>query len=388
MINILKKNECCGCSACAQRCPHNCIEMREDEKGFYYPFVNTEQCNNCGLCNKVCPSIHLLNQNTNSNYKIFAAINSDQEIRIKSSSGGIFYLIANYTISQGGVVFGARFDEHWNVIHSFTETKEGLEAFMGSKYIQSKIENSYQQVLHFLKEGRYVLFSGTLCQIEGLNLLLRKKYPNLLTVAIACHSVSSPKVWKEYLKGLKLNKITNINFRDKKISWEKYGLKINYGDNKVFFQTHDENAFLQLFLHGLTTRPSCFNCPAKNTISSADIIIGDCWGINQILPDFKNDHKGISFIQCQTNHGFQIINKIDLTGRDIPYEHVIKYNGGLTQRLKMPNNYDLFWSSFLQCSNKLKILTQFSKPFLPSPTIRIKKYVSKLTYHIFNKSFV
>ena len=204
MIDIIDKTLCCGCAACVQRCPKQCITLHEDHEGFLYPKVDTETCIDCGLCEKVCP---ILNEgNKREPLKVYAAINKDEKIRLESSSGGIFTMLAEQTIGEGGVVFGARFDENWQVRLDYTETIEGIAAFRGSKYVQARTENIYQQAEKFLKEGRKVLFTGTPCQIAGLKKFLRKEYANLLAVDFVCHGVPSPKVWAKYLQELLASK--------------------------------------------------------------------------------------------------------------------------------------------------------------------------------------
>lgn len=198
MIHITDKRDCCGCNSCVQRCPKSCIRMREDDEGFLYPEVDESVCIDCGLCEKVCPVIHQARENRP--IVVCAAKNKSEEIRYQSSSGGVFTALANEIIREGGVVFGAGFDENWEVKHDCTETVEGLSAFRGSKYVQSRIGDSFKKAEQFLKIGRTVLFSGTPCQIAGLKRFLRKEYDNLLTVDFICHGVPSPGVWREYLK--------------------------------------------------------------------------------------------------------------------------------------------------------------------------------------------
>lgn len=198
MIHITDKKNCCGCSACVQRCPKQCIRLEEDTEGFLYPQVDEETCIKCGLCEKVCP---ILNQADKlSVLEVLAVKNPNDEERMNSSSGGVFLPLAKEVINQGGVVFGAVYDESWEVHHVYAEKIEDVYPMMGSKYLQSKIENSFKDAEHFLKQGREVLFVGSPCQIAGLRTYLRnKEYPNLLAVDFLCHGVPSPGVWRRYL---------------------------------------------------------------------------------------------------------------------------------------------------------------------------------------------
>lgn len=245
MINIEDKKECCGCSACVQRCPKQCIVMKEDEEGFLYPVVDKEVCIDCGLCEQVCPVLR--QREEREPLEVYAAFNKNEEVRMQSSSGGIFTALAEPIIKEGGVVFGARFNEDWEVVHDYVETVEGLSAFRGSKYVQSRIGCTFSQAEQFLKQGRKVLFSGTPCQIAGLKLFLRKEYENLLSVDFICHGVPSPGVWRQYLnefivyqgnkkkisffpsKPIILNSIRDISrieFRNKRLGWKKYSFAL------------------------------------------------------------------------------------------------------------------------------------------------------------------
>ena len=209
MIHITDREKCCGCEACIQRCPQQCITLHEDGEGFLYPETDEGRCIDCGLCEKVCPVIF---QGTGRRpLNVYAAKNPDEEIRWESSSGGVFTLLAEKILSEGGVVFGARFDARWEVVHDYTENVEGLSAFRGSKYVQSRIGDSFRQTECFLKTGRKVLFSGTPCQIAGLKLFLKKEYDNLLTVDFICQGVPSPGVWRKYLKEIAARRAAGKN---------------------------------------------------------------------------------------------------------------------------------------------------------------------------------
>lgn len=198
MLQLTDKQDCCGCHACASVCARQCITMQEDNEGFLYPVVDASTCTDCGLCEKVCPVIN--QDEPRKPLKVYAAKNRNEEIRRQSSSGGIFTPLAESVIRDGGVVFGAKFDKDWNVVHAWTDTIEGITDFRGSKYVQSTIGDAYREAREFLKQGRKVLFSGTPCQIAGLRKFLRKEYDNLLAVDVVCHGVPSPLVWRKYLE--------------------------------------------------------------------------------------------------------------------------------------------------------------------------------------------
>lgn len=219
MINISSKEDCCGCSACINICPKHCIHFKEDSEGFLYPEVDIKQCINCNLCTKVCPVIRPFKENYPR--KTYACINPNNEIRMNSSSGGIFSLIAEKVIQNNGIVFGAIFDSQWQVIHSSTKDINSLYKFRGSKYTQSFIGDSYQKIKLLLENNTLVLFVGTPCQVSGLLHYLNKQYHNLITVDFSCHGVASPKVWKLYLHEfcsrhhIEFQNIQSINFRAK-----------------------------------------------------------------------------------------------------------------------------------------------------------------------------
>ena len=238
--------DCCGCSACAQTCPRQCIRMIPDSEGFEYPHVDLTACIDCGLCSLVCP---VLKQNTaKTPLQAYAAKNNDEETRRLSSSGGVFTSLAESVLKRGGVVFGASFDRNWDTVHTYTGNIDGLSAFRGSKYTQSRIGTSYRDAETFLNEGREVLFSGTPCQIAGLKGFLRKDYSRLFTVEILCHGVPSPKVWQKYLDGRKkkhhCSRIIRINFRDKGKGWKRYRLVIEFENGKTYAMSHKRDRFL------------------------------------------------------------------------------------------------------------------------------------------------
>lgn len=351
MINILDKSKCCGCSACLHICPKHSITFKEDQEGFLYPNVDKSTCIECGLCEKVCP---VLNQDQERKpLQVYAAKHTDDEIRMKSSSGGIFTLLAEHIIDKGGVVFGARFNENWEVVHDYTETKEGLAPFRGSKYVQSNIGNSYKQVEKFLKAGREVMFTGTPCQVAGLKKYLRKDYENLLTVDFVCHGVPSPMVWRKYLEEeiYSYNNvvITGINFREKSISWKNFSFIVEFTktedageQKKVFSSVFYDNSYMNAFLSNLGLRPSCYACLAKSGKSGADITIGDFWGID-LIDSYLSDDIGVSLVVVNNLAALSIIETCNFTEEE--YCDVLKYNPALVNSANVHPQSELFLNS-------------------------------------------
>lgn len=306
MIKIKNKSKCSGCHACVNACPKQCISMIADEEGFLYPVVDRDKCINCGACENVC---YNLNPLVSANYPdVYACYNSNEEVRIASSSGGIFTLLAEKIISQGGVVFGASFNEDLGVEHTWTDNKDELYKFRGSKYVQSIIGNTYRQAKDFLQTGRPVLFTGTPCQIYGLLLYLGKNYDNLYTQDIICHGVPSPKVWRSYLKfqeeqhNSKVDKTNPPAFRSKKLGWLNFGVQIHFKENIEYNGPLGKDLYMRAFLNNLSLRPSCYKGNCKNIRRNSDITLADFWGVNNLIPEMFDD-KGTSLVFVNTEKG-------------------------------------------------------------------------------------
>ncbi|MBO5852165.1 MAG: Coenzyme F420 hydrogenase/dehydrogenase, beta subunit C-terminal domain, partial [Clostridia bacterium] len=223
-MQIVDKSLCSGCSACLHICPKNSISMEPDKNGFLRPVIDETKCTNCGLCKKTCPVLNKKEQQE-KNVQAYAVINKDEGVRKDSSSGGVFTQIAKYVLSKNGVVFGALFDENFKVKHAYIESENDLIKLQKSKYVQSEIGVTYKEAKNFLDQGRFVLFTGTPCQIGGLQAYLKKPYDNLITQDFICHGVPSPKVWKKYIdKKKKVGNIKEVSFKDKRTGWNKYSI--------------------------------------------------------------------------------------------------------------------------------------------------------------------
>lgn len=307
---MIDKMECCGCTACQHICPVRCITMQEDEEGFLYPAVHEDKCIHCHKCEKVCPVRNA--DPVNEKTQTFVGYTKDEEIRRQSSSGGIFSVIAEWILQQHGVVFGAAFDENFEVHHIAVETKEELEKLRGSKYVQSRLENVYPQVKQYLGAGRKVLFTGTACQIAGLIRYLNKAYENLYTVDVLCHGVPSPKIWRMYLEEKEQQyhaAIQKISFRNKGTGWKNYSICMLFSDTKCYFTNYSQDQYMSMFLGNIDLRPSCHHCHFKDIPRVSDMTIGDCWGIEKVMPDMDDD-KGTSIILVHSQNGAEMFEAI------------------------------------------------------------------------------
>ncbi|WP_196001874.1 Coenzyme F420 hydrogenase/dehydrogenase, beta subunit C-terminal domain [Clostridium sp. 1001271B_151109_B4] len=380
MIEITKKEACHGCHGCFNVCPKACISMEIDNEGFWYPKVDKKICINCNLCEKVCPIINTPKREE-SNSLSYACKNKDESIRLDSSSGGIFTLLCEYVIKNDGIVFGAAFDKDFNVYHCYSETLEGCAKFRGSKYVQSIIGNTYKQVKNFLKEGKIVLFSGTPCQVSGLDTYLMQKYENLIMIDIACHGVPSPLVYRKYIdniKNLNNSKIKNIQFREKSNGWKDYNFKVTF-KNGSFIQKMTDNIYMKGFLQDLYLRPSCYSCEFKKPMTSADITLADYWGVQNIHRDFDDD-KGVSLVLINSDKGKDVLNniseKMDIIKTD--YDFAINNNPSIIT----PANYNkkrgrLFKG--IESNDIEKEIAKFIKVTMVERVIRkLQKIVEKL----------
>lgn len=372
-IDIKVKSDCCGCTACYNKCPQNAIEMVEDEEGFLYPKVNEEKCIKCGLCKKVCPVLNTREEKKNQYAYIFQHV--DDKVRRESTSGGAFTAIAEYVIDNGGIVYGAVFDENFKVIHYGTEKKEELYKFRNSKYVQSKLGDSFRKIKQHLENGKMVCFSGTSCQIEGLKKYLQKDYEKLILVDVVCRAVPSPLIWEKYLK-LRQEKYTNIDkimFRDKYYGYKYSNLSIYNKDNNKKLEYHsgvESDPYLRAFFSNICDRPSCYECKFKKLNRESDITIWDCFNVEKYNKDFDDD-KGTTRILANTEKGNEIVKQLGVSNKleEIDVEKATKGFLAMFQPVKINSNR----TKFFEDSKKLTEKELFEKYFPDNIKTKIER---------------
>lgn len=380
MIRIRNKKLCSGCSACASICPHGCIAMIEDNEGFLYPKIDGKTCVNCGLCDKICHESHPYEKK--DFLDVYAAINNNEYTRLKSSSGGLFTSLAESTISKDGIVFGARFDDSWQVVIDYTDTMDGITAFVGSKYVQARTSTAYKDAERFLKNGREVLFTGTPCQIAGLKHFLRREYENLTTVDFICHGTPSPKVWRRYIKENVQNEYSEIKkilFRDKsQEGWKRFHFTIET-ENKYVSSFHWNNHYMKAFLSNISLRPSCFLCMAKEGCSHSDLTIGDFWGINNVTSSF-DDNKGVSLVIVNTLKGDRLLNRI-LDIKKIKVEPDLAFRDNMCYKQSVvshPNREHFFrWFDYAP-----SLVAHIEKELFVCKESKFRDYIIKCKYEL------
>lgn len=382
MIKITDKENCCGCHNCALVCPKNCITMKEDEEGFLYPVVDEDKCVDCGICEKSCPIISPLNNNKKLNdITSYAAYSKNNDIRLNSSSGGMFTHLASLVINASGVVFGAAFDDKFGVHHICVDNIDNLDKLRGSKYLQSIVGNSFKEAEEYLKKGRKVYFSGTPCQISALLKYLKKDYDNLITQDFICHGVPSPKIWKYYIKyqeNLNNSKIENAGFRNKAEGWNDFSLFFDFANSTKYISDLSNDTYMKVFLSNYCLRPSCYNCSFKTMTRPSDITLADFWGIQNVMPEMDDD-KGTSLLCINSNKGKMLFDEIknDIVYKTTSIKDVVKFNPSMIQSSTLPPKRDYFMQNISE-NNFDKITKKlFKVSFYKKAKIKLKRFLKR-----------
>ena len=340
-LNTGNKAECCGCTACQQICGHNAIEMKADSDGFVFPIKDISACVNCGLCEKVCsfasPAYN------NETMGVYATMAKNSSERSKSSSGGLFYVIAKKIIEQGGVVYGAIMDKDMQVRHADASTIDELQNLRGSKYVQSALYDTFKTIRAKLRAGKLVYFTGTGCQVAGLKSFLMKDYDNLITSDLVCHGVPNQHLFDEHIKYLERKykgKVVDYRFRDNE-NWgvcESVTIIADSQNSKTYrLPTFSLSPYLYSFMYSMTYRMSCYECPFAKIPRQGDITLADYWGVKKYFPNLDIS-RGVSLILANNNKGKSFLDKLktELIFEESNINDASKENRNLTTNTSMP----------------------------------------------------
>lgn len=382
--------------------------MTKDKNGFLYPQIDVQQCVECGLCEKVCPeqNYHFANNNWKSDSETiqeythriikqekntpdaFIAYNKNSVIRKKSTSGGVFTAIANYVIEKKGWVYGVCFNKDNKIIHYGTQQREEIKLFRGSKYVQSNPLEVYSEIKNHLKQNKWVLYTGTPCQVAGLKLYLRKKYTRLITVDIFCHGVGSPQYWNQYLNFMERkyqSKIRQINFREKTYGYNSACMAVYFDNGKFSKKGHDDDLYWTAFSKCYILRPSCYKCKFKNLNHDSDFTIGDFWDCSSLKnKDFINAN-GCTLLLVHSQSGHNLLELLEDRIQINPFdlEKALIINGGpmpskLISSSLIPNRYD----DFVRDMHTMEIEDLVQKYMPLSAKQQIKCFIKPMLYRI------
>ncbi len=392
MIDITKF-ECCGCSACESICPRSVIKLMADEEGFRMPKIEDDTlCIECGLCEKVCPVLNPIKKYSNPDESAYIIQNKDELVRAESASGGAFSAIAAYVLQNGGIVYGAAYNDRFQVKHIAINTQEDLWRLRHSKYVQSDLGQSFHDIKKHLENGVLVCFSGTPCQVEGLTSYLRKNYNNLLLIDICCHGVSSPLIWERYMEMMKNKAPDRVYFR-----WKHYGYKYSTMSffkkgNEIYHSGVESDPMLRAYFSNNCDRKSCYDCRFKKRYRVSDFTIWDCFQPRFFNKTFDDD-KGTTSVLVNTIKGKKIIEKLKNRGSirafEVDPEELVMGNKELTTSVKPGTIRD----EFMRDAKLLDGQALFSKYYSQSFVQKIKKvlrllllksgFYSKVKYHVY-----
>lgn len=352
MIDSLESYKCTGCKACGNVCPKSAIFFEDDNEGFWYPKILTDRCMNCGLCENVCPAI---NKNSVKGLmrslepKTLEVINLDDEVRLGSTSGGVYYALAKKFINSGGFIVGCSYDHDLRgAHHEMVSDLEGLNRLYGSKYFQSDTRMIYREIKEQLDCGKNVLFCGAPCQVAGLYTYLKKDYDKLYTLDFICRGINSPKAYRAYMSELKRkykSDIAKVHFKNKSHGWTNLGTRVEFKNGKVYYRNRYTDPWVNGFIRGnLYMRPSCSECEYKEMPRVADLSFGDFWG----LPFSKEDaFKGVSLVFINSEKGKSLFEQCesDFKIRERDLQTALKGNPAILNKIPIGSKRKEFFNN-------------------------------------------
>lgn len=375
MIDIKNKVECCGCNACGDICPTEAIQFITDNEGFWYPKVNLDKCINCGLCEKTCPMLNYADGVTRFEIpKVYAAYTTDDRIRIDSTSGGIFSMIAKKGYEKQAYIGGAIYNEDHTVSQIVSPNPDDLPRLRSSKYLQSNAEGVYKNIKFLLKQGKSVIFCGTPCQIQALYRFLgNKDNENLTTIDFICRGVNSPKVFLSYMKMLENKfgaKADKIKFKAKEWGWHRFSMRVNFANGKEYCKDRYHDLFFIGYLQtGNFARPSCYECPFKGFPQKSDITLADFWGIEKIDASMDQD-KGTSLVMINSDKGRKLFEEIKpvVRWKEFTFQDAKAGNPAINSSLKSTskNRHEFFEDIDIMSFDKV------AKKYFPVPGLKSK----------------
>ena len=391
------KTECFGCEACQQICPKQAIIMQEDKEGFRYPVVDEAVCIHCNLCRKTCPHVVTPEKHRNNKY-VFGGYIKNPTTRFESTSGGAFSAVVEAFCDENYVVFGAE-AKGLSVFHSYITDKQALQKYRKSKYSQSIIGGSYKKVKKFLAEGKKVLFSGTPCQIAGLYAYLatvNSDNNNLLTVEVVCEGVPSPLYTRKMNKAIEAKYgsiIESLDYRytgrslfgHGKWDFEAMRFELSQGVHRKVGSPGNEkrvlkidrwfNPFWSIWLNHLMSRPSCYKCPFAEQGRTADLTLGDLWGVHLYCPELYGNNVGSSLAVGNSEKGTKVLKAAEqyMYGHELAFKDALIYQSPMRKHIDENPRREAFMSDLESDMSFAEINHRWAK----RPTLKLlwQKYI-------------
>ena len=374
-----EKKECCGCSVCADICPTHAIEMTSDEEGFLYPKVNINVCVSCGKCIHSCGFNPVDKSLTPP--KAFAVKHIDDKVRMGSRSGAAFIAFSDVILNHSGVVYGASMQSDFSVRHCRAVNRKQRDLMKKAKYVQSSTVDIYPQVAQDLDAGKEVLFSGTPCQVTGLQSYLSELHiddSKLYCCDLVCHGVPSPAIWKDYVFYIR-NKygkeIIEANFRDKEFGWNTHFESFILKDRKRKVVRKD---YSDLFCQNIMFRPSCHNCYFATVYRTGDLTLADFWGIEKNEASF-NDNRGVSLVLVNSEKGFKLFKQAQKDFQSFECEISNCLQPSLVEPTSASPRREKFWEDYKKM-NFPKLLKRYTTP--QNHKAFLKKKIKEILYFI------
>jgi acetyltransferase-like isoleucine patch superfamily enzyme/coenzyme F420-reducing hydrogenase beta subunit len=325
--------------------------MSRDPEGFLYPKIDVKACSDCGRCEQACPMVEGNRPPVERHLEplVFAAWNTQSDVRLDSTSGGVFSALASRMWEQGGYVAGAVYAADQTVIHIVTNEPRKIDALRSSKYLQSYAGGIFQEIHRLLTKGEKVLICGTPCQVAGLYGVLGNDHENLVTCDFICRGVNSPKVFLKYLEMLERKygaPTTRVKFKNKTHGWHRFSTRVDFANGRTYIEDFHHDPFMQGYLkHNCFARPSCYTCRFKGRPRLADITLADFWGLNRIHPELDND-QGTSAVLLNSEKGRKFFNNVgnSLRTHECTLEEVAAGNSALHQSLEERPGRDQFFA--------------------------------------------
>lgn len=381
--NVLETKKCAGCSACVYNCPAKAICVREDDEGFLSPFVDSALCTDCGKCIRLCPTVNANLYKHSIHESNSYIVQSKKPMRKKSASGGVFVTIADAVVRNGGVAFGAAFDEENVVRHICVKKTADLGKLQNSKYVQSDIGRTFCLVKEHIEKGTTVLFSGTPCQVAGLYAYLGRDDEKLITTDIICHGCPSPKLLKQQLEEESKSwqgRVKRLSFRYKnplfKSSSSFYMMMMMMMRGLPIVRRPVDDPYFNIFSKGYGFRESCYNCPFASPDRVGDFTLGDC-DSHRLYKDFhpseSNSTVILNTVRARTLWNDVIAKAVDYASLDINEE--IKHNKQLGKPSERPKQRDEVYNDLKNMSWR-----DFSAKYANKQTTigKIKSYMALL----------